>query len=224
MKDIAPELLNHRFLRYESYHHYDDWENKMRETYDQFNLLEIPENGKDSPTFYFNDKTFNRRVPRGIFPDAKSPRIVLRQPGTDLLAQDKSLADPMTKFERSPMKEMVKNELVKNAELAHLMPNSEMKTICNLQSIKHSLKSDVSDHKICDLLFNKLSFTDKLIEEHLSSKPTQGGAAVFVDRDPESYREFLNKQMSSKGEVVSPYDHFWMREALKKGNPEEIAA
>lgn len=30
--------------------------------------------------------------------------------------------------------------------------------------------------------------------------------------------------MSSKGEVVSPYDHFWMREALKKGNPEEIAA
>lgn len=165
----------------------------MRETYDQFNLLEIPENGKDSPTFYFNDKTFNRRVPRGIFPDAKSPRIVLRPPGSELAVADKSLADPMTKFERSPMKEMVKKELLQNAELANLMPNSEMRTICNLQNIKHSLKSDVSDQQICDLLFNKLQFTDKLIEEHLSNQTTEGGAAVFVDRDPESYREFLNK-------------------------------
>jgi len=30
--------------------------------------------------------------------------------------------------------------------------------------------------------------------------------------------------MSCAGEVVSPYDHFFMKEALKKGNPEEIAA
>ena len=41
-KSIIPELLNQRFLWYESYHHYEDWEQKMKATYDQFNLLELP--------------------------------------------------------------------------------------------------------------------------------------------------------------------------------------
>jgi len=38
----------------------------------------------------------------------------------------------------------------------------------NLQNIKHSMKADLADQQICDILFNKLSFTDKLIEAHLS--------------------------------------------------------
>ena len=33
-KSILPELLNQRFLWYESYHHYDDWETKMKASYD----------------------------------------------------------------------------------------------------------------------------------------------------------------------------------------------
>ena len=227
-KSIAPELLNHRFLRFDSYHHYADWEEKMRATYDQFNLLEIPANDKDSPALYFNPKTFNRRVPRGIFPDARSPRVVLRPPGSEFEVDKwaQSSTDEMSRFERSPMQTMVKKELQKNAELAHLEPNLEMQKICNLQNIKHSLKSDISDGKICEFLFNQLSFTDKLIDEHLLESSADGKQvreATFVERDAESYRDFLNRQMSSEGDVVAPYDHFWMRENVKRGNPEEIA-
>ena len=94
-----------------------------------------------------------------------------------------------------------------------------MKAIVNLQSIKHSLKSDLTDGEICALLFENLSFTDKLISEHLSQ--TSQGSAVFVERDAESFRQFLNKQ-GAKG-PVSPYDHFYMKESVRRGNPEHIA-
>ena len=39
--------------------------------------------------------------------------------------------------------------------------------IVNLQNIKQGIKSDYSDHRACELLFNNLTFTDKLIDEHL---------------------------------------------------------
>jgi len=44
-----------------------------------------------------------------------------------------------------------------------------------------------------------------------------------VERDAESYRQFVNKQGSGDG-MIAPYDHFYMKEALKKGNPEAISA
>ena len=65
------------------------------------------------------------------------------------------------------MKTMVKEELHRNADLASKTLSKEMQAITNLQNIKHSLKSDLPDQTICDYLFNKLSFTDKLIEAHL---------------------------------------------------------
>lgn len=133
-KSILPELLNQKFLWYESYHHYSDWENKMTETYDQFNLLELPQGSKNDPTLYFQDKDFMRRIPRGIFPCAKSPRAVLRPPNAlELSARDStSQIDPLSKFERSPMETMVKNELTRNTELINKGVTSEMTTISNL--------------------------------------------------------------------------------------------
>ena len=59
-----------------------------------------------------------------------------------------------------------------------------------------------------------------LIEAHLSGQNGTQGSANYVDRDAESYRTFLNEYGDS---VVSPYDHFYMREAAKRGNPEAIA-
>lgn len=90
-----------------------------------------------------------------------------------------------------------------------------------MQNVKHGLKSDATDYQICDLLFNKFSFTDKLIQEHLEG--TRAGSATFVERDPESYRRFIEQQ-SSKENVVSPFDQFYMREAVRRGNPEDIYA
>jgi len=76
-KSILPELLNHKFLWFEHYHQYKDWEAKMRESYDQFNLMELPQK-KDTPTLYFDPNDYKRRVPKGIFPDARRSRKVLR--------------------------------------------------------------------------------------------------------------------------------------------------
>ena len=122
-KSILPELLNQKFLWYESYHHYGDWEQKMKETYDQFNLLELPQKGgKDAPKLYFDPVSFNRRIPNGIFPDARSPRVVLMPPGSELELsvnerEVKSSLDEMTRFERSPLDTMIRNELLKNIEV-----------------------------------------------------------------------------------------------------------
>ena len=65
------------------------------------------------------------------------------------------------------MQTMVNNELVKNGQLVHTGISADLKTITNLQAIKHGLKVDASDHQICDWLFSKLTFTEKLIAEHL---------------------------------------------------------
>ena len=94
----------------------------MKATYDQFNLLELPKKGgKDAPTLYFDHESFKRRIPNGIFPDAKSPRIVLMPPGSELQStkerEVKSSLDEMTRFERSPLETMIRNELQRNMEV-----------------------------------------------------------------------------------------------------------
>lgn len=94
----------------------------MRGAYDQFNLMELPSSSKQSANFKFNEHDFMRKVPKGIFPDAKRPRVVLRPPGTELESNGAALnsqLDPMTQFERSPMQAMIKTELVKNMHLAN---------------------------------------------------------------------------------------------------------
>jgi len=120
-KSILPELLNQKFLWFDSYHHYDDWESKMKASYDQFNLLEIPATNKDTPTLYFHSQDYKRRIPRGIFPDAEGPRVVLQPPGSELETINekdvRSMLDPLTKYERSPMQTMVRNELFRNTEV-----------------------------------------------------------------------------------------------------------
>ena len=79
----------------------------MRETYDQFNLMELPSKKADSPAVYFNTNDFNRRVPKGIFPDARRPRTILSPPGSALEAPKshelESALDQMTRFERDPI-------------------------------------------------------------------------------------------------------------------------
>ena len=61
-----------------------------------------------------------------------------------------------------------------------------------------------------------------LIEAHLNGQNGAQGNANYIERDAESYRSFLNEYYSDS--IVAPYDHFYMREAAKRGNPEAIAA
>ena len=192
-KSILPELMNQKFLHHARYHHYADWETKMKDAYDQFNLMELPNEDKESSALYFAETQFKRRIPKGIFPNAAGPRTILSPPGSQLESQNEraSLHDPMTKYERSPMDAMVKEELQRNAALNGKILSKELQTITNLQNIKQSMKSDLPDQTICDYLFNKLSFTDKLIEAHLGNSQVTG-SAIFMERDAQSYRDFLD--------------------------------
>lgn len=51
------------------------------------------------------------------------------------------------------------------------------------------------------------------------SKPKGRSKGVeFVKRDAKALRKFKNRP----GDYVPAYDHFFMREAVRKGNPEEL--
>jgi hypothetical protein len=51
-KNIVPEIVNQKFMWNDDYFHYEDWEQKMKQTFDSFNLLVVPRNDKDFKYFY----------------------------------------------------------------------------------------------------------------------------------------------------------------------------
>jgi hypothetical protein len=59
-KDIEPELINQRFMWVDDYFHYKDWQERMQDTYDNFNLLTVPR--KEGDFKYFYDKGTHRRI------------------------------------------------------------------------------------------------------------------------------------------------------------------
>jgi hypothetical protein len=61
-----------------------------------------------------------------------------------------------------------------------------------------------------------MDFTDKLIEEHLNQKERPTGD--FLPRDPASFR----KAIESDFKIQSPYNQFFIIEALKKGDVKGI--
>ena len=60
---------------------------------------------------------------------------------------------------------MVLKEQQRSQKLAPLTDDVSFMT--NLQNLKQGLKQDYSDKEILDLILSNMSFTDKLIEEHL---------------------------------------------------------
>ena len=51
-KDLDPEILNRSLLWCDDYHHYADWESKMKESYDNFNMLFIPHQKAKGKLFF----------------------------------------------------------------------------------------------------------------------------------------------------------------------------
>jgi hypothetical protein len=52
-KNLAPEIINQRFMFVEDYFHYDDWKLKQKEAFDNFNLIVVPPH-KDTPKYFFD--------------------------------------------------------------------------------------------------------------------------------------------------------------------------
>lgn len=113
-KEIEPELLNRSYLCVEDYHHYADWKATMEQTYDQFNLLQLPKD-KQRISVYFDPVRFNRLIPYGIFPLPSYKRTPLQHSTINplQLSDDRTTADRFSEFEKDPMGYMREQELRK---------------------------------------------------------------------------------------------------------------
>ena len=138
-KDIHPELLSQKFLKFGEYHHYDDWKQMMQATYDQFNLLELKPNLDVKINYDHADK--NRNVPKGIFPRPDHKREVMIAPGEQ--RPQKSLASDFAKYDKDPHNFMIQSELELSKKLKDI--SDEVGLITNLQNMKYSLLSDYAD-------------------------------------------------------------------------------
>ena len=104
--------------------------------------------------------------------------------------------DRFVKFERSPMRYMIKQELEKGKKLTEITP--EVSMITNLQNVKQGLKSDYDDGQIADFLLSNTTFTDLLIDEHLKKLTGTGEhkkdkTPAFVERDASCFRKFKTR-------------------------------
>ena len=114
-------------------------------------------------------------------------------------------------FEADPLQYMITREFAHAETLAEI--SDEVSMICNLQNIKHGLKTDYSDKQILDTVLLKMDFTDRLIEQHLSPLAAKSEEA-YLPRDPASFRKTIESEFKFK----SPYTQFFLIEALKKGD------
>ena len=64
------------------------------------------------------------------------------------------------------MKYMRETELIKMKTMPEITTDLSMKV--SMQNMKQSLKSELNDKQLADLLFNKFEFTNTLIEDHLA--------------------------------------------------------
>jgi hypothetical protein len=211
-KNIAPELINQRFMWVDDYFHYRDWEHNMKEVYDSFNLLVMPRE-KNSQKYFYDRKNHQRIVPQGIFPPPNHKRTIMVPQYQDQHEHQGS-GDVLNQFEKEPYKMMVRKELSRSESLKP--QTADVSFMTNLQNMKQGLKRDYSDAEIMDLLFKNLSFTDQLIEEHLSRNQTgkQETEPVFLQRDPSCYRDFIRMTYESKDQE-DPFTHFYIKESGK---------
>jgi len=109
----------------EDYHHYDDWKAEMEKTYDQFNMLQLPD-AKTETKLYFDSRAHNRRIPKGIFPHPLNKRTVLEPNSMEPLQIMSGHVDKYSEFEQDPLRYMRKQELKKMKDLKPITPDVSM--------------------------------------------------------------------------------------------------
>ena len=93
---------------------------------------------------------------------------------------------------------------------------SDTRMITNLQNLKHVLKKTHDDKEILNFL-SGFSFTDKLIEKHLSSssdyKSSKG--IKYVPRDPKHFRDYMKKLPSTR-DRYDPFTNYYLEKSQQK--------
>jgi len=105
-KNLEAELLNRSLLWHEEYHHYEDWEKLMANSYDNFNMLIIPHN-KSKGKLYFDESKHKRQIPTGIIPHPFNLRKPMQLPQHLKVMERRKYNDRFAKFEADPNKDMI---------------------------------------------------------------------------------------------------------------------
>lgn len=115
----------------EDYFHYKDWQEAQQQTYDNFNLLVIPQQSDSAPKYFFDKDNYQRRIPTGVFPNPMQKRHIM-QPHAPQLGLDVGMKsgvhDELVLFEKEPYKMMVLKELQKAETLKPIEPEVSMIT------------------------------------------------------------------------------------------------
>lgn len=148
----------------------------MEETYDQFNLMIKPDHAAHVQ-LNFNPSSHKRRAAKGIIPLPNKKRVVL-QHDQKLASEQITHHDRFVQFEANPLEYMIEKEFEHGKTLKALTP--EVSMICNLQNIKHCLKSDFSDQQILDSVLLNMNFIDNLIESHLNQQDQTSEEPCFL--------------------------------------------
>ena len=114
-KNLGPEFVNQRFMWVDDYFHYKDWEEKMKDTYDSFNLLEVPKK-KNEYKYFFDRGNHQRIIPNFILPNPNDKRVIMQATFPEFNKQlsdstDAGNGDVLNQFEKDPFKIMINKEL-----------------------------------------------------------------------------------------------------------------
>ena len=111
---------------------------------------------------------------------------------------------------------MVLKEVARSKALKPL--TNEVSFMTNLQNMKQGLKQDFADADILNFLLTSCDFTDKLIEDHLSTRKNTESAvtANFLERDPTVFRDFMRTKAACSRDQADAYSHFFLKEAGKQ--------
>jgi len=161
-KNIYSEILNNKFLWYDNYSQYSDWEEDFNKYYDRFNYF-IQREKND---FFFNTNPLGDRfVSTGVIPNPEHFRLV-KQP-KDLESYLSN--DNLSKYNRvNIQKTAVYKEMQRNLSLSEKFDSitSETKLKVNLVNIIHSMKAKMTDSEILSFIA-KMDFIEKLKQEHI---------------------------------------------------------
>ena len=197
-----------------NYFKYKRWEDHLRAAYDQLNLLILPDPHPQS--FYFST---GRKVPHGIFPDPNHFRGITKNQQFRMQNAKYTSDQEDVKFLRSPMENMLNNELNKNKRAGII--GTEVKLMVNLLNLQNGMKLNYSDEEIIDTILN-LPVLEQLIKEHnmkiKGHRESITPNALYLDRG--DYKGFLLDTQSSR-KSYDPFTHFWLEEAYKKEVPKK---
>lgn len=148
MNIFLKEALNEKFLWFNNYSQYRDWDSELKKNFDVFNFSSI----KEKNDFYFNNSNSlksNRFLNHSVVPNPYSFRkIDLDEKSIVSLINTESYSKLTNKLNS------VKKELLKNLEFSKNTLSFQLKYKITLLNLVHGIKNRLRDEEIVQLISN----------------------------------------------------------------------